>query len=143
MILHRARLSTKTYGDGGGQFGQPPAGYSRLMGVQRFAFGHSEMMHLVVAALHHDAHKSERTDFLHLCRVASGDRQFHSIRQCRCPHRPTIQSINLASMIRRHTLDRRERAIAASHLDEQPALNWLLSCDRPHRHFVHVDQMLA
>ena len=106
------------------------------------ALGHGEMMHLMMAALHHNAHEAQRTDLLHVGRVAGGDRQFHAIRQSRCPHRPAIHSVDVAGMLGHHALDRLQRAVAAGHLDAQAVLDRLLLCCRSHRHFVHVDQML-
>ena len=73
-------------------------------------------MHLVVRALDHDAHESERLDLDDLARIARGHHKLHAVRQVLRLGTPS-ERCQLMRMRRDHALDRGECAALAGNRD--------------------------
>ena len=106
------------------------------------ALCHHQMMRLVVAALHHDAHKAQCFEFNQRLRFARHDRELDAVRQLVALCIPADLA-QLAYVCRHHAFDCFQCATLASNCNLDAVIEYALGGDRVQRNFIHIDEMLT
>ena len=105
------------------------------------ALCHHQVMRLMVAALHHDAHKTERFQLGERLRFARHDRELDTIRQVVALGIPADLA-QLVYVCGHHTFDRFQCATLARDRNLDAVIEHTLGGSRVQRHLIHVDEML-